>query len=651
MLKTTRGRLIICVFILVCLLVNGRETIPEASEIPDANLPKLIQTRDFFFSKDDKSGFRISPDGKKIAWKEVHAKRLFLAFRNIETNKKKTIQLSPDGRQSGLIWSRDSRHLFYHEDYRGNENYHIFYYDINKPNRAPRDIISVYKTKATLKQTMENDPENILVTHNHRDKSVADLYKINLKTRKQTMIAQNPGDVSRWITDNEGNLRARIRNIDEEKSILEILSLGQKNWKECLSWDGNRIRVLDLDKENSGFWLLSNRGRDKFALVHFNIETGEEQLIYENPLVDISRVVLSNTSREPLFAVSDPDYQKLHCFQPEMKEAFGVLYEKGEMSLKITSKDNQNQFFTILANTYNGSHYYLFNSRTKEKQLLGSKKITKYAESLSTMKPISFKSRDNLNIHGYLTVPKGTSGENLPMVLLVHGGPWNRDRWGYNPMVQFLANRGYAVLQINFRGSSGYGHNFLEAGAGEWAGKMHNDLIDGVRWAIDEGVANPEKIAIMGSSYGGYAALVGLAFTPERFACGVDVFGPSNLVTLLESSPKYWKFGMSMMYRHIGNPNNPEDRRTMEAKSPLFHVDKITKPLLIVQGGKDVRVTVKESEQIVAAVRKAGKDVKYIFFDNEGHGIRSWSNMLHYLSKLESFLAKHLGGRKSFFKY
>jgi dipeptidyl aminopeptidase/acylaminoacyl peptidase len=267
------------------------------------------------------------------------------------------------------------------------------------------------------------------------------------------------------------------------------------------------------------------------------------------------------------------------------------------------------------------------------------------------MKPISFKSRDNLNIHGYLTVPKGTSGENLPMVLLVHGGPWNRDRWGYNPMVQFLANRGYAVLQINFRGSSGYGHNFLEAGADEWAGKMHNDLIDGVRWAIDEGVANPEKIAIMGSSYGGYAALVGLAFTPERFACGVDVFGPSNLVTLLESSPKYWKFGMSMMYRHIGNPNNPEDRRTMEAKSPLFHVDKITKPLLIVQGGKDVRVTVKESEQIVAAVRKAGKDVKYIFFDNEGHGIRSWSNMLHYLSKLESFLAKHLGGRKSFFKY
>jgi dipeptidyl aminopeptidase/acylaminoacyl peptidase len=463
------------------------------------------------------------------------------------------------------------------------------------------------------------------------------------------MIAQNPGDVSRWITDIEGNLRTRIRKLDEDKRILEVLLPEQENWKESLSWEGDRIKVLALDKENTGFWLLSDRGRDKFALAHFNIDTGEEQLIYENPLVDISGVILSNTSREPLFAVSDPDYQKLHFFQPEMKDAFGVLYEKGEMSLKITSKDDQNQFFTILANTDHGSHYYLFNSRTKEKQLLGSKKITKYTASLSAMKPISFKSRDKLNIHGYLTVPKGTSGKKLPMVLLVHGGPWNRDRWGYNPMVQFLANRGYAVLQINFLGSSGYGHKFLEAGAGEWAGKMHDDLIDGVRWAIDEDVSDPEKIAIMGSSYGGYAALVGLAFTPDTFACGIDLFGPSNLVTLLESTPEYWKFSMSMKYRHIGNPNNPEDRRTMEAKSPLFHVDKIKKPLLIVQGGKDVRVTLKESEQIVAAVRKSG--MKYIFFDNEGHGIRSWSNMLHFLSKLESFLAKHLGGRKAFFKY
>jgi dipeptidyl aminopeptidase/acylaminoacyl peptidase len=426
------------------------------------------------------------------------------------------------------------------------------------------------------------------------------------------MIAQNPGDVSRWITDIEGNLRTRIRKLDEDKRILEVLLPEQENWKESLSWEGDRIKVLALDKENTGFWLLSDRGRDKFALAHFNIDTGEEQLIYENPLVDISGVILSNTSREPLFAVSDPDYQKLHFFQPEMKDAFGVLYEKGELSLKITSKDDQNQFFTILANTDHGSHYYLFNSRTKEKQLLGSKKITKYTASLSAMKPISFKSRDKLNIHGYLTVPKGTSGKKLPMVLLVHGGPWNRDRWGYNPMVQFLANRG---------------------------------------WAIDEDVSDPEKIAIMGSSYGGYAALVGLAFTPDTFACGIDLFGPSNLVTLLESTPEYWKFSMSMKYRHIGNPNNPEDRRTMEAKSPLFHVDKIKKPLLIVQGGKDVRVTLKESEQIVAAVRKSGKDVKYIFFDNEGHGIRSWSNMLHFLSKLESFLAKHLGGRKAFFKY
>jgi dipeptidyl aminopeptidase/acylaminoacyl peptidase len=651
MLKTTRGRLIICVFIVFGLQGNSCISTPEHPGLRDSNLPKLIQSRDFFFSKDDKSGFRVSPDGEKIAWLEVHARSLFLAFKYIGKNDKKTIQIRSEGKRSGLIWSQDSRHIFYHEDREGNENYHIFSFDISKPNQTPRDLISVFKTKATLKQTMENDPDNILVTHNHRDKSVADLYKINLKTRKQTMIAQNPGDVSRWITDNEGNLRARIREHDEEKNILEVLSHEQENWKESLSWKGGRIKVLALDKENTGFWLLSRRGRDKFAFMHFNIETGEEQIVYEDPQVDISGVVLSNKSKEPLFAVSDPDYQKLHFFHPEIKEAFSVFYEGGGITLRITSKDNQNQFFTVQADTDISSYYYLFNTRTKEKQLLGSRKITKYSESLSTMKPISFKSRDNLNIHGYLTIPKGTSGKNLPMVLLVHGGPWNRDRWGYHPWVQFLANRSYVVLQVNFRGSKGYGHKFLEAGAGEWAGKMHDDLIDGVKWAVDEGIADPDKVAIMGASYGGYATLVGLTLTPDIFACGVDLSGPSNLVTLLESTPEYWKFGMSRWYRHIGNPNNPEDRRTMEAKSPLFHADKIKKPLLIVQGGKDVRVTVKEAEQIVAAVRKAGKDVKYIYFDHEGHGIRYWDNMLHFLSKLENFLAKHLGGRYSVFKY
>ncbi|MFC1821651.1 alpha/beta fold hydrolase [Thermodesulfobacteriota bacterium] len=630
----------------------GCQTLPKHPSLRDAKLPKLIQTRDFFFSDKKKFGFRVSPGGGKIAYFELYNRRLFIVVKNIDSEKTRSFQLTPNGGISNLVWSSDSRHLFYYEDQEGNENYQIFYLDTRKNSGSPKFLVGFDGARTRIARTIKNDPENIIVTHNHRDKSVPDLFKINIKNGEQTLIAQNPGDVSQWIIDEDGVLKARVRKNTKGVSFLEILSDSPERWNQCFSWSEDEyVRVLDFTKNKKDFWLLSNHGRDKVALTKLNGQTGEEKLIYEDPQVDIEHVILSYKSKEPLLAYFNPGYQKIHYFDSRMEEALSIFKHGHRMSLLLTSKDHQDNMFTVTTLTDKGARYWSFDREKGVKVLIGEKKITEHAELLSSMKPISFKSRDGLTIHGYLTIPKGTSGKNLPLVLLVHGGPWSRDRWGYNAIVQLAANRGYAVLQVNFRGSKGYGRKFLEAGAGEWAGKMHDDLIDGIQWAIDSGIADPQKIAICGASYGGYAALVGLTFTPDTFACGVDLYGPSNLVTLLKSVPDYWKLNMPMFYKHVGNPNNEEDRRRMKAKSPLYHVDKITKPLMIVQGGKDVRVKPEESEQIVQALEEAGKEVNYIFFKLEGHGVRKWNNMLHTISQMEKFYAKHLGGRDPIFEY
>jgi dipeptidyl aminopeptidase/acylaminoacyl peptidase len=352
-----------------------------------------------------------------------------------------------------------------------------------------------------------------------------------------------------------------------------------------------------------------------------------------------------------MWAFSCPDYPKIHFFDSKLAAQFEELQQQNPMGLSLKSMDNQERRFTYALYNDKKIQYYLLDRETGEKTFLYENPMAKYAESLTSPQPVSLKSRDGLDLHGYLTLPRGTSGKHLPMVLLVHGGPWNRDRWGYSGFVQFLANRGYSILQINYRGSRGYGRSFMEAGIGEFAGKMHADLIDSVQWAIAEGIADPERIAIAGGSYGGYATLVGLSFTPETFACGVDLFGPSNLVTLMENFPEYWKPWMAFWHRYVGDPAKPEDRRKMEAQSPLFRVNRINKPLMIFQGANDARVTQLESDQMVVAMQDAGKEVEYTLFPDEGHSLTHWKNVLVFIRKVEDFLAKHLGGRSAGFDY
>jgi dipeptidyl aminopeptidase/acylaminoacyl peptidase len=396
---------------------------------------------------------------------------------------------------------------------------------------------------------------------------------------------------------------------------------------------------------------LSNRGRDKKTLARLDLATGKETVVYAHPEVDLDNVLISEVTREPLAATAMPGYPEIHFFDESLEAVRKVFAQDGPFGIRLTGLDDSERYATLSVYTDRKVEHYFYDRDRKTKELLGEHPLSRHAAELAPMEPVAIKSRDGLTLHGYLTRPQLDANRPLPMVLKVHGGPWARSRWGLDTTAQFLANRGYAVLNVNYRGSSGYGRAFTEAAVGEFAGKMHNDLVDAVDWAIREGIADPDKVCIFGGSYGGYATLVGLTFTPDVFACGVDVVGPSNLVSLLESVPAYWRPWMPQWYKYVGHPDNPEDRRDMEARSPLFRVDQVEAPLLIAQGANDPRVNQHESDQIVAALEGAGKKVEYMLFPDEGHGIRHWKNRLRFYRKAEDFLAENLGGRSAGFDY
>lgn len=633
---------------------------PTHPSLQSSQLPKLIPLRDFLVNLDCTFNYKVSPDGKKLAWVAERNNRMTIHFKNIGDNDVKAISSDTFKHIYSYIWAQDSRRMFLYAHRWGDEIFHIYMIDTKYHLEDAIDLTTALgwkmnddKSQARLQKMPRSDPENILIIHNARDKRYFDLYRLNLSSYENTLIAENPGNVLSWITDEDGNLRARIRcDTHSGKMVMEEWQPATETWRKHITWGlGEYVRVLDFTLDNKGMWLISNRGRDRTGLVRFNLETDTETLIYEPSDVDLSKAMISFVNKKPMMAISYPDYPKIHFFHPEIEADFMRLMKQKPCGLSILSRDNRERLFTIRVYTDKGDEFYLYNKDDKKMVLLGKDHIKSYAESLSDVEPISFKSRDGLTLHGYLTLPNIDSKKPLPMVLYVHGGPWSRDYWRYNATVQFLANRGYAVLQINYRGSSGYGRSFQEAAMGEFADKMHNDLIDGVQWAIKKGIADPQKIGIFGGSYGGYAVLVGLTFTPDIFACGVDVSGPTNLVTLVRSFPEHWEFGKSLWYKYVGNPAKPEDVKIMEAKSPLFRVEKIKRPLLIVHGQNDPRVKRKDVKKMISSLRKAGKRVEYLEFVYEGHSITQWSSKITFYRKLEDFLAKHLGGRTGGFSF
>lgn len=613
------------------------------------NLPSQIPVRDFVANRGSNWAYQISPDGKKLAWLAVRGVSVHFFIKDLERNITRTF---PCAQCYGFEWAQDSRRAIFMRS-QGDESTAYMSFDTEQSGDNPQ-VVFLSPTdgvKATMLKQIADDPAQVWIAHNQRDKSLFDLYKINLDTQESVLVAQNPGNASNVVIDAQGVFRGRIVKHDDISS-LELLQADAVSYKPVYQWSSSDlVEVMSITDDGKTLYLLSNKGRDRRVLLALSTATGAETLVYEDAVVDVSSIYAHPLTGKPLIAFTEPDYPKAEVLDSALRKSFGFLERTDPARINIHSSDRAFQLLTLSINTDKGTEWFLYDMAQDRLELLGASPSLEHKDELSDMKPIEIRSRDGIMLRGYLTLPKNVPARHLPMVLRVHGGPWWRDSWGSDSEVQFLANRGYAVMQLNFRGSLGYGRHFEALAIGEFAGKMQEDLLDGVQWAIDKNIADPNKIAIAGGSYGGYATLVGMSSTPERFACGIDIFGPSDLIKLVEDFPPYWKFELDRWHRFVGDPSKAADRAIMQSKSPLFKADNIIKPLLVIQGSMDVRVRADQSEALVNQLKRANKSVEYWSIPNVGHGITHWPLRIQQFRKMEDFLASCLGGRSGGLDY
>ena len=603
----------------------------------------MIPLKDFFRNP-EMSSFSLSPDGKHISymkpWEEGN-RMMNVYVRPIDSNDEVRITDASKRSLYGYFWINDNR-IAYVQDKGGDENIHIYAVDIDGKNNI--DLTPFENIQARITDDLEDDPNFMLVALNKRNPQIHDVYRLNVNNGDMDMIAENPGNISGWGTDHDGKLRIATTSDGVNTSLLyreneddDFKSILTTNFKESVS-------PLFFTFDNKELYVSSNRGRDKSAIFKFDLETAKEgELIFEHDEVDVYGL-MSSKKRKVITGVSyTTDKRQIHFFDKWRENLQSTLESqlKGvEVAISGLSKDETKAIVVTYSDRSRGTYYY-YDIENDNLTKLADLSPWLNEDDMAFMKPIKYKSRDGLTIPGYLTLPLNyKKGEKLPVVINPHGGPWARDNWGFNPEIQFLANRGYAVLQMNFRGSVGYGREFCEISFKQWGKTMQDDITDGVNWLIEEGIADPARIAIYGASYGGYATLAGLTFTPDIYACGVDYVGVSNIFTLLETLPPYWELGRQMMYEMVGNPET--EKELLEAASPLFHIDKIKAPLLVAQGANDPRVKQAESDQIVDALKAKGIDVPYILKEDEGHGFYNEENQFDFYQEMEKFLDKHL---------
>ena len=630
------------------VLLGACSMAPSHPALKSAPLPELLPVRDFVANVDYNGRYRISPDGMKLAWQAVSGLRESLFVKPLDGGAVTVFPIKGE-----YLWAQDSRHLLLYRDEKGNENYHVLLLDTTRPEDKPVDLTPHVGARAYVQQVIESDPRHVLIAHNRRDPRVFDLVKVALEDGKETPVATNPGTVVRWLTDRDGVLWGRVRQSNDAYH-LERPDAGADAWRAVYQWDRfDAVAPLVLSADKQSVWLLSNRGRDLRALVKLDLASGTEAVVFQAPTVDVGGLVFSQRTREPILVYTDPDYPRIDFLDPSLKADLAPFLNAAPQGLRIASMDDQDRHLTLETYSDMGRQFYLFDRAGKQRTLLGESASMQFADSLAPVKPIAFKSRDGLTLQGYLTLPKGAAPQRLPTVMLVHGGPWFRDRWEAdfytNRIAQFLANRGYAVAQINYRGSAGYGRSFMEAAIGEFGGKIQDDLIDAMQWLVGQGIADPQRVAIMGRSFGGYATLAGLAFTPETFACGVSIVGLSDLTT--QKGPPYGELGRYWWERYVGDPDSPADIEKMKQRSPYYHVDAIRRPLLIVYGAHDARVQRAQSEKMIEALVAAHKDVQSLKLNDEGHLITRWPSNLKMYRRIEDFLAGCLGGRSSGFDF
>lgn len=602
----------------------------------------LIPMRDFFRNP-EKAAFRISPDGTRLAFMQPWKNRLNIFVQEIGKPAEVQVTFAEARDIAGYFWKNNNRLVFL-QDKGGNENFHLFAVDADGKNQVeltPGDAVRA----EIIDDLFENETE-MIVGLNKRNPEIYDAYRINIVTGEAKMVAENPGNITSWLTDNKGAIRIATTTDGINTAVLyrktesdAFQVLKSTNFKETFS-------PLFFDFDDKTLFVSSSIGRDKTAIIAYDPEAGKElRMVYEHPQVDVSSLLRSR-KRKLITGVSfETDKQHYHFFdkqREQLQKKFDTQFPGYHAMLNGQNRDEDKMLLYVGSDRSYGQ-YWFYDLKKDQFTKLAEMAPWLKEDQLCPMTPIEYTTRDGLTIHGYLTLPKGVPAKNLPVIVNPHGGPWARDSWGMNPEVQFFANRGYAVLQMNFRGSVGYGRQFWEASFKQWGKTMQNDITDGVNWLIKEGIADAKRIAIYGASYGGYATLAGITFTPELYACAVDYVGVSNLFTFMSTIPPYWKPYLDMMYEMVGDPE--KDKELMTAASPVFHVDKIRCPLLIAQGANDPRVAKAESDQMVEALKKRNIDVPYIVKDNEGHGFGNEENRMELYREMEKFFAKYLGGR------
>lgn len=598
-----------------------------------------------FFKNPEKVGFQLSPDGKHFSFLAPYENRMNLFVQKVGDTKAVRITSEKDRSIAGSLWANNNR-ILYLKDTGGDENYQL--YGVNLDGSDIKSYTNFPKVRTQIIDKLQNIDSLVIIGLNKRNPQVFDPYRLNVNTGEMTMLAENPGNIQGWQTDHDGKLRVAYAIVDgvntqvlyrenEKEKFRPVITT---NFKENISFE-------EFTPDNKKVYATTNIGRDKTALVLMDPATcKEEMVLYANDTYDISGVNYSEAKKK-LVSVSYMGQKGIvRYFFDDGEAAIRAKLEKrlAGYDVGVSSTDRDENTWIVYAGgdrTY-GS-YYLYDVKADKLDKIADAAPWIKEADMVPMLPVSYPSRDGLHIEAYLTLPKGytlKTAKNLPVVINPHGGPWARDSWGYNPEVQFLANRGYAVLQMNFRGSTGYGRKFLELSYKQWGQTMQNDITDGVEWLIKKGIADKKRVAIYGASYGGYATLAGVTFTPDLYACAIDYVGVSNLFTFMKTIPPYWKPLLDMMYEMVGDP--VKDKAMMEKASPIFHVDKIKAPLFIAQGANDPRVNKAESDQMVEALRKRGVKVEYMVKDNEGHGFHNEENKFDFYRAMEKFLAKYL---------
>jgi dipeptidyl aminopeptidase/acylaminoacyl peptidase len=613
--------------------------------------PSLLP-RQLIFGNPDRTAPRVSPDGKQLAWTAPKdgVLNVFVApvtditqARAVTDEKKRPVP--------GFGWAYDNKHILYAIDKNGDENVHVFSVDV--ASSALQDLTPFEKTQGRILGVSDKFPTAVVLGTNDRDPKYHDAYRVDLVSGQRTLLQKNESFAG-FVVDNSLTIRYALEPKPDGSFELQQAD-GKGAFKHFLSIppdDALTTNPIGLDKSGRTLYMEDSRDRDTGALVAFDTKTNQPKVLAEDARADVAGLLVSPVDGRVQAASFDYERRNWKTVDPAIEADLTYLKTVVDGDLDVISRSKDDKVWTVAYVVSDGPvRFYLYDRSKKAATFLFSNRPALDDEKLAKMHPVVLTARDGKSLVSYLSLPPAADPEGtgkpkapLPTVLYVHGGPWARDSYGFNGAHQWLASRGYAVLSVNYRGSTGFGKSFVNAGDKEWAGKMHDDLLDAVAWAKESGVADPARVAIMGGSYGGYATLVGLTFTPDVFTCGVDIVGPSNLNTLLASVPPYWAPMLEIFARRVGDPRTEAGKKLLDERSPLGRVSAIERPLLIGQGANDPRVKQTESDQIVSAMQAKKLPVSYVLFPDEGHGFARPENRMAFFAVAETFLAQHLGG-------